>query len=163
MKSTIRNLQSSISNLVSRGTVSGVDATGKMQRIQGSILAGENKGGLEHFEPYGFTSNPVPGAEFVPVFLEGDRSHGVVIVAADRRYRVTGLPAGGIAIGTPGNSIIFNPDGTITLSTATLTINAPHINSAGTWAHTGELTANGKSLPHHVHVDPQGGSTAQPT
>lgn len=89
-----------LGNLLARGVVSVVNAAAKMQILQVRLLAGEGKAGLEHFEPYGFTAHPHAGAEVVAAFFDGDRSHGIVIVAADRRYRIKGLAAGEVAIYT---------------------------------------------------------------
>lgn len=87
-----------ISNMLARGTLAAVNAASKMQGLQLRLLAGEVKDSVEHFEPYGFTSNPKCGAEAVAVFLDGDRSHGIAIVVADRRYRLTGLQTGEVAL-----------------------------------------------------------------
>jgi len=45
-----------ISNMLSRGQVTKSNAASKMQTLQVSLLAGEAKDLLEHFEPYGHTS-----------------------------------------------------------------------------------------------------------
>ena len=93
-----REMAQRLGNMLSRGLVSVVEAGTKMQRLQVRLLAGETKDEIEHFEPYGWTSHPKAGAELVAAFLDGDRSHGVVLVVADRRYRLTGLQAGEVAI-----------------------------------------------------------------
>ena len=62
------------------------------------ILNGEAKSELEHFEAYGITSHPLKGAEGVTLFFSGDRSHGVAILIGDRRYRLTGLAPGEVAL-----------------------------------------------------------------
>lgn len=77
-----------IRGLLGRGVVQSVDETPKMRTVQGEFLLGDVREGLEHFEPYGFTSRVKAGAEMLAGFLNGDRSHGVVIVTADRRYRL---------------------------------------------------------------------------
>lgn len=87
-----------LSNMVARGTVSLVNAASKMQSLQLRLLAGESKDDVEHFEPYGLTSHPRPGAECVALFLDGDRSHGIVVCVADRRYRVKGLESGEVIL-----------------------------------------------------------------
>jgi phage baseplate assembly protein V len=89
-----------LGNLLARGVVSVVNAAAKMQILQVQLLAGEGKAGLEHFEPYGYTAHPHPGAEVLAAFFDGDRSHGIVIVAADRRYRIKNLAAGEVALYT---------------------------------------------------------------
>ena len=84
--------------MLARGTVSLVNAGTKMQSLQVRLLAGEQKDAVEHFEPYGFTSHAKAGAEAFAAFFDGDRSHGVVLCVADRRYRLTGLAEGEMAI-----------------------------------------------------------------
>lgn len=87
-----------IGNLLSRGVVGFVDSSRKMQSLQVNLLAGESKDDIEYFEAYGWTSCAHPGAEHVSAFFDGDRSAGVVLVVADRRFRLTGLAAGEVAI-----------------------------------------------------------------
>ena len=91
-------LRRSLGNLIARGVVTAVNAASKMQTLQIRLMADESKSDVEHFEPYGFTSHPKPGAEQVALFPDGDRSHGMVIVVADRRYRLQGLESGEMAI-----------------------------------------------------------------
>lgn len=95
---TLAPIRRAIGNMLARGTVALVNSASKMQALQMRILAGEVKDAVEHFEPYGFTSNPQPGAEAVTLFFGGDRSHGVAIVVADRRYRLTALASGEVAL-----------------------------------------------------------------
>lgn len=87
-----------VKNMVARGVVSLVDAGRKLQSLQLKLTAGEVKDSVEHFEPYGFTSNPLGGAEALALFLGGDRSHGVVVCVTDRRYRPQGLQPGEVCI-----------------------------------------------------------------
>lgn len=87
-----------LGNLLARGVVTAANGTGKMRSLQIRMLSGETKDDVEHFEPYGFTSEPHAGAEHVTAFFDGDRSHGVTLVVADRRYRLAGLAGGEMAI-----------------------------------------------------------------
>ena len=101
-----------LSNMIARGTVTLVNAATKMQSLQLRLLAGETKDNVEHFEAYGFTSNPNAGAECLALFLDGDRSHGVVICVADRRYRVKGLATGEVILhDDQGQSVYLMRDG----------------------------------------------------
>lgn len=98
-----------VGNLLARGSVTASNAAKKMQTLQVGLLAGEAKDDMEHFEPYGFTARPKAGAEVLAAFFDGDRSHGAVLVAADRRYRKTGLAEGEVALYTDeGDSIVFS-------------------------------------------------------
>lgn len=114
----IRPLWVRLGNMFARGTISRADSAKKMQSLQIRLLSDEVKDDVEHFEPYGFTSNPKPGAEHVTGFFDGDRSHGVVLIAADRRYRLTGLESGEVAIYTDeGDKIELKRGNTIRVTT----------------------------------------------
>lgn len=119
-----------IGNMLARGSIASVNAANKMQGLQVRLLAGEVKDGVEHFEPYGFTAHPLGGAEALAAFFDGDRSHGVVFCVADRRYRLTSLAAGEVALYTwknaeaHGHRIIFKNDGSIEVAAKNITVKA---------------------------------------
>lgn len=87
-----------INNMIVRVVINAVSSASKTQRVQIGALAGEGKTDIENFEQYGFTSNPMPGAEGIGLFFGGDRSHGAVICVGDKRYRLTGLKSGEAAL-----------------------------------------------------------------
>ena len=87
-----------LGNMLARGSVAAANGTGKMRTLQIRMMADETKDNVEHFEPYGFTSEVMPGSEPIAAFFDGDRSHGVVLVVADRRYRLTGMKSGEVAL-----------------------------------------------------------------
>lgn len=124
MKAALRGLQRSVSNLLARAVVTGLNTASKCQMVQVELLANEQKENVEHLEPYGFTSAPHSGAEGVAVFPDGDRSHGVILMVADRRYRIKGLKAGEVAIYTDeGDSIILKRGNAIEIQTKNLVAN----------------------------------------
>lgn len=115
----------SLQNMISRCTVALTNAAAKLQQLQVRMLAGEMKDGVEHMEPYGYTSHPLSGAEGVAVFPGGDRSHGVVVVIADRRFRLKGLKPGEVALYTDeGDKIHFERGRKISVETVTFHIKA---------------------------------------
>lgn len=146
-----------VGNMLARGAVTLSNASGKLQTLQVSLLSDEAKDTVEHLEPYGFTSNPLEGAEVLAAFIEGDRSHGVVIVASDRRYRPTNLPPGDVAIyDNRGHKIQFTATGIVI--TGNLTV-------VGDIATTGTLQNNSKnvgSTHKHSGVTTGGGQTGNP-
>ena len=153
--------------MMARGTVVLAAAGKMMQSLQVRLTAGELKDNVEHFEPYGMTSNPLPGAEVLTMFLAGDRSHAVVVVASDRRYRITELKPGEVAIYTDeGDKIHFKRGRIIDIETATLNIKAttavnidtPVINQTGKIVSTGDQVAGGVSQINHVHTNVQAGN-----
>lgn len=83
--------------VVSRAVVRAVNDSLKLQGVQISLLKGEAQD-VERFQEYGFTSRPHVGAEAVTVSLGGDRGHTIVIAVDDRRYRLTGLEEGEVAL-----------------------------------------------------------------
>lgn len=146
-----------IANLLARGSVTLSNAAGSMQTLQIALLSDEAKDEVEHFEPYGFTSNPHPDAEVLAAFIEGDRSHGIVIMAADRRYRVKNLQ--------PGEVALYDDHGAmIKLTQSGIVINGGGhpiaINGAAQVTVTGgDVIADGISLKTHKHGGVQAGSS----
>lgn len=159
----------SLMSLFVRGTVVLADAAKKLQTLQMRLFAGEVKDNLEHFEPYGWTSNPLEGAEGITAFLGGDRSHGVVLVVSDRRYRIREMEPGEVAIYTDeGDKIHFKRGRIIDIETQTLNIKAgasvnfetPLITQTGRIVSGGDQVAAGVSQVEHLHTKVQVG-TAQ--
>ena len=80
------------------------------------LLADEVRDDLEHVEPYGFTSEPLDDEqpEAFAAFFGGDRSHGIVFCIADRRYRLTKLKAGEVALyDDQGQKVHLTRDGIV--------------------------------------------------
>lgn len=87
-----------VASMLVRGVISLVDSAAQMQTIQVKARAGDTFDHIEHFEPYGFTSNPKNGAEALLAAINGNRDHTVAIVVGDRRFRLTGLQSGEAAL-----------------------------------------------------------------
>lgn len=119
-----------LTNMLARGTLALVDSSKRTQRLQMNLLADEQKGDVEHIEPYGLTANAPPGAEVVAVFFDGDRSHGVTIVVGDKRYRLKNLASGEVALYTMfdgqvgGHHIIFKADQSIEVRAKNINVKA---------------------------------------
>ena len=169
----------SLKSMLVRGTVIMADAARKLQTLQVRLTAGEIKDGAEHFEAYGFTSHPLAEAEVLTAFLGGDRSHAVVLVASDRRYRIKELKPGEVAIYTDeGDKVHFKRGRIIEIETATLNIKAtesvnfdtplmnikaaesvnfdtPLIKTTGRIESQGDQVAGGISQIEHLHADVQ--------
>lgn len=98
----LRPLATKLANVVGRGVVQRVNDGRKLQLVQLGVLATEtvdgNGEGAEHFQPYGFASVPLAGAEGVVLFPNGDRGHPLAVVIADRKYRPTGGEPGQVTV-----------------------------------------------------------------
>lgn len=77
-----------------RGTVHQTDDSHLWQTIDARLLHGELLTGIEHVQHYGYSYVPLPpdpdgkkAAELVVGFLNGNRSHPIVLGVNDRRYR----------------------------------------------------------------------------
>lgn len=100
-----------VRGLFLRGEVSKVDDTGNMQTLQAKVLAGELDEDIEHMQPYGLTSYPKSGAEVVLARVGADSDHVIAIVVGDRRYRLSGLAEGEVAIyDENGHYVILKSD-----------------------------------------------------
>lgn len=142
-----------------------VNDAAKMQSLQGTIYAEQTPDDAEHFQHYGFTSVPKAGAEGIALALGGSRGNTVVINVDDRRFRLTGLQSGEVALYDDiGHKMHLTRDGVVIDGGGQdiRFINAPtvrietNLHVVGAITSTGDVTAGGVSLQNHRH----GGVTA---
>lgn len=111
--------------MVGRAVLCAVQDDAKIQRVQISLLEDELRDQVERIQQYGFTSHPHVGAECVAVFVGGNRDHGLVIAVDDKRYRLTALQRGEVALYTDeGDKIHLKRDRNIEIETKQLVIKA---------------------------------------
>lgn len=170
-----------INLLVTRGIATMVNAETHRQSLQVKSIGGELLDPVEHFESYGFTSHPHRGSESLLLSLQGNRSHTVAICVADRRYRLTGLAEGEVALhDDQGNVIHLMRDQIKIEAVQHLEVSAPTCRITATTTHEGDLTINGAltvngninivgdivadgiSLKNHTHPENNGGNTGAP-
>jgi len=119
LRHLLRPLVTRIANLEARGVVQLVDDSTKMQLLQLGVLDGETVDEAEHYQPYGLSSVPLPGAEAAIMFPNGDRSHPIVVSVPDRRHRPTGGEPGEVTLYTNGTPrLILKANDTIELRSA---------------------------------------------
>lgn len=169
----LRPLRRGLAQIVTRAVVTLVNDAAKMQTLQISLLADEHLDGVEHWQPYGFTAVPLAGAEALVVSVGGHRAHSVVVACGDRRYRITGMQGGEVAIYTDEeDKIHFKRGRVIDMETHTLNIKAatavnfdtPQINTTGKIVSAGDQVAGGISQMHHKTsgVMPGSGQSGDP-
>jgi len=121
----LKPLSNRVMLMVARGVLKLSNDSGGLQTAQVSLLEDELRDKVERVQDYGFTSNPLPGAEAITLFVGGNRDHGLIIKVDDRRYRLNGLKGGEVAIYTDeGDSIHLKRDNEIEFTTKKLIINA---------------------------------------
>lgn len=119
----LRALRTSIYTLIGRAVLHVVDSAPGCQTLQVQVLADETQDGVEHVEPYGFTSNPLPGAEGVVLNVGGRRGAAVGFNFGNRSFRAVGLKSGEVCIYTDeGDKITLKRDRNMEIETLHLKI-----------------------------------------
>jgi phage baseplate assembly protein V len=114
MRHVLRPLANRLANSIARAVVQLVDDGTKLQLLQLGVLADETVDAAEHHQPYGLASVPLAGAESVVLFPGGDRSHPLVVVTSDRRYRpINGEPGQVALYHYTGSKIVMLANGSI--------------------------------------------------
>lgn len=115
--------------MVGRAILSLVKDSSQLQELQVELLAGESQDGVEHFQPYGMAAHPHPGAEVVMAFAGGLRSHALALAVADRRYRLTSLQQGEVALYDDlGNQVLLGRSGIVVTAVTRVSVTAPEAN-----------------------------------
>jgi phage gp45-like len=124
MRFSTRTVGDRMNNAVKRVTVENTNDDPLFREHELSLYTQEKQKEIEHFEPYGFTSRvkkptgQKPNqkkAEGLMVFTGGNRSHGIVVVAGDRRYRMRQIKEGELALfDDQGQQVHFTRDGIVT-------------------------------------------------
>lgn len=99
-KRLIAPLQRKIYLIIGRAVLTAVNNSEGTQKLSMEVLKNEIITDVEKPEDYGFTSFPLKGAELLPLFFNGNRDHGMVVKAHDRRHRPKDLVEGEVAIFT---------------------------------------------------------------
>lgn len=158
LKEVVRRLRMQVANMLGRAVVHLVDDGLGIQRVQLGVVAGETVDEGEHFQPYGFSSVPLAGAEALVMFPSGD--HGVPLVAVidDRRYRPRD--------GEPGEVRVYHKDGAVVTLLANGDIQVSAKAGAKVYLDDGsgptEALITKSQFDAHVH-GAFGGSTTTPT
>ena len=128
MRKAMAPIEGRIRMAIGRAIVTLVDDGKPAQSVQLELLAGERQDGVERLTEYGFTSHPHPEAEAVIACPAGLRSHAIALVVADRRYRLTGLEAGEVALHDDlGNTVLLGRDGLSVIGTTRVDVAAPQV------------------------------------
>ena len=97
--------------MLARAVLSLVNDNSKTQTAQIEAFAGDVHDEVEHFQPHGMTSVPLPDSEGIVLFIAGNHDHPVLLNVEDRRYRPTGLAGGETALwNTSGHKLVLYHD-----------------------------------------------------
>jgi phage baseplate assembly protein V len=152
-------------SMVLRGVITLVNDAAALQLVQVQLRAMPQPSGavgaemadnLEVLRHYGFTAVPHAGAEAVVLAVNGVKAHGLVIAIDDRRYRLSGLQGGEVALyddlgnvvklGREALTITGNTQ--VTVSAPIVQVNSPNVQLGGAGgaavARVGDSVAGGK-------------------
>ncbi|PIW54583.1 MAG: phage baseplate assembly protein V [Sphingomonadales bacterium CG12_big_fil_rev_8_21_14_0_65_65_10] len=128
MNQMIAALDRRVRLAIGRAVVRLVDDARTLQELQIDLLDGESQDAVERFQQYGIASHPHPGAEAVVVCAGGLRSHALVIAVDDRRYRLTGLQEGEVALFDDlGNLVKLGREGIEIVGESEVKVAAPKV------------------------------------
>lgn len=135
LKKIYNKLLNKIFFLMARGILKSITDSNGIQRLNMTCLQGEYLIDIEKLEQYGFSSQPLPGAETFTLFMGGNRDMGISICAHDSRYRPTYMASSEVCLYTSRDKtiphrILLKADGTIQIYGTTLNV-------------TGDVTASG--------------------
>lgn len=134
LRNLIAPLHRRVVNLAVRAVVRVVDDAKKMQLLQVEAVKDELRDDVEHFQPYGFSSNPKAGAEAILLRVGAREDHTIAIVVNDRRYRVHDLESEEVCVyDSTGSKILLKSNGDIEVTP-----------SSGKVTLTGDLSVSGK-------------------
>lgn len=112
-------LRQRIGGVVSRAGISTppINPLDPRPAVTAGLLADEERGGVEVFQPQGVDDSPLPGDEAIALAVGGDRDHIVLIVHGSPGTRPEGkLPGETDFHGRFGQKIRMHADGSITLT-----------------------------------------------
>ncbi|MFW9266516.1 phage baseplate assembly protein [Pseudomonas sp. NR3] len=130
----------------SHGKLIGVD----MQGLSGESVSGEL------FQHYGFSSAPLPGAEYLVIPVGGNSKHAIVAASEDARYRIA-LQDGEVSIYTDeGDCVHLKRGRVVEIVTETLVVKAgtkvrfetPIVEMTGDQHVDGNVKAEGEVADH---------------
>ncbi|MBJ7537159.1 phage baseplate assembly protein V [Marinomonas transparens] len=134
-----------IRRLAGRALIRRVRYANKVRYFQIQQEDGMPLDNVEHFEPFGFTSHPLPNAETVVLAFNGNGSHSIAIMAGDQQYRLE-IEEGEAAIYNHlGDKVHIKKDSTISVEAATkVELVTPHTHITGKLTVAETIDATGQ-------------------
>lgn len=165
LRDTVAPVTRKLRRLVKRSFLRRVTYNGKMRLLQIQGEGGQPLSDIEHLEPFGFTSHPLPGAEPIAIAFNGNGSHTVVILVNDKRYRLVIDEGEAAMYNHHGDYVHIKNDRSIAVKAATrVHADTPEIYCTGIVKAADFMTHNGVSVDSHTHNENNvpGGATDGP-
>lgn len=158
--SELNRLLRKVRRINQRGLVRRVSYANKTRFMQLQAEGAEPLDNIEHLEPFGFTSHPVPGAEGIVLAFNGNSSHSVVFCVGDRRYRLE-IAEGEVAIyNRHGDKVHIKDNREIDVTAAVkVNFNTPEVYCTGVVKADDFITHSNVSVNDHDHDESIGSTT----
>ena len=144
-----------------RGLVRRAKYGDKTRYLQMQVEGGQALDNLEHFEPFGFTSHPLPGAEGIVLAFNGNGSHSVVFCVGDSRFKFQ-VKEGEVAIyNVHGDKVHIKEDRTILVKALKVMLDADECESSCSIKAPDFINQDGLSFNDHGHTGDNGGDTSK--
>lgn len=158
----LQKLTNKIRRLFQRAQVRRVSYQDKVRYLQMIGEGGQPLSDIEHLEPFGFTSHPLPGAESIALAFNGNGSHAVALMVGDKRFAVQ-ITEGECAIyNQHGDKVHIKNDRSISVDAAIkVQLNTPLVECLGIVKAEDFQTTSGVSVNNHDHDDPESGKTSK--
>src|SRR5574343_1719270 len=138
-----------VAGLMTRAVVHRVNDATPTQSVQLTALAGETLDGVEHFQPAGFKSVPLAGAEALVAAIGGAAGHRVAVVVHDKTSRPDNWQPGDVGLYhlVTGDMIWLRANGAIEIhASKKLRITAPDLELVGNLKVSGSIADRHGSL-----------------
>lgn len=137
---------------VRRGVLHLADDSGMMQRVQVEIFGRDVRDRRDRPQQYGLTSVPLPKSEAVALAVGGNPNDTLIICVEDRRYRLSGLAGGEVALYDDLQQVVhLTRDGIVVRSTQKVTIETTRAEVTATEAvHIGAGGVGPTYTPSHI-------------
>lgn len=117
IRQLLRPIATQVANTVARAIIKYADDSKQRQLVQIGVQKGETLDHVPHYQPYGFSSVPLAGAEGVALFQNGNRARPIIFAVDDRRYRPTDGDPGDVGLYHYQGARVTLPEGGNIVST----------------------------------------------
>lgn len=131
-----------IRRLAGRALVRRVTYANKIRYLQIQQEGGVPVDDIEHFEPFGFTSHPLPNSEAIVLAFNGNGSHAIGLLVGDQRYRLVIAEGESAIYNNFGDKVHIKKDRTISVEAAVkVIIDTPEVEMTGKLTVAQSITA----------------------
>ncbi|SIS87788.1 phage baseplate assembly protein domain-containing protein [Neptunomonas antarctica] len=163
MRELLRQAFRKIRRISQRALLRRVSYANKIRYLQLQVEGGQALADIEHLEPFGFTSHPLPGADVIALAFNGNGSHTVALLAGDQRYRLVIEEGEAAVYNQHGDKVHIRKDRVVEIKASVqVLIDTPEVVCSGVVKAADFITHRGASADQHTHPQTASGTTEEP-